>query len=175
MPNDGMLTLMNATIIFRNFAGREGPYNREGDRNFCVLLEDQVAEAMALDGWNVKTLRAKEEQPEQPYLQVSVGFKVRPPRMFLITHGGRTPIDEETIELLDWVDIRTVDLTIRPYEWAVRDKSGIKAYLKTLYIVVQEDPLDLKWASLEELPARAGRYQELAAAPNVEIIEGEVV
>jgi hypothetical protein len=176
-PTDGLLTLQDATIIFRNFAGREGMYNSEGDRNFCLLLEDEVALAMDRDGWNIKHLKMREEDiasggTPQPYLQVSVGFKIRPPRMFLITHNGRTAIDEETVELLDWVDIKTVDLTIRPYQWAVGGKTGIKAYLKTLYIVVNEDPLDLKWSSLEELPARAGQVHEIEAAPEVEIIEG---
>jgi hypothetical protein len=174
-----MLTMQDldgSQILFRNFAGRETMYNEEGVRNFCILLEDEVAEAMRQDGWNIKTLKSREmDVPGQPYLQVSVNFKYKPPRMFLITHNGRTQIDEDTAFALDWVDIKTADLTIRPREWEMRGNSGIKAYLKTLYIIVAEDPLDLKYASLEELPARAGRYMELEAAPDVEIIEGEVV
>ena len=58
---DGQLMIENAKIIFRNFAGKEGMYNAEGDRNFCVLLEDDLAEQLVKDGWNVKTLRAREE------------------------------------------------------------------------------------------------------------------
>ena len=45
-------------IIFRNFAGKEGQYNREGDRNFAVLLDDKAAAAMAEDQWNVKMVEA---------------------------------------------------------------------------------------------------------------------
>ena len=166
--------LEDARIIFRNFTGKEGRYNREGDRNFCVLLDEDTAEAMEKDGWNIKALRSREEgDPEQPYLQVSVGFKIRPPRIVLVTSKGRTTLDEDVIDMLDWVDVKTADLTIRPYEWAVGGKNGIKAYLKTLYVTIHEDPLDLKYADLEELPARAGRVHELPAGSDDRVIEGE--
>lgn len=174
MPNDGMLVMEDARIVFRNFAGKEGRYNREGDRNFCVLLDDNVAKQMERDGWNIKALRAREEgDPEQPYIQVTIGFKIRPPRIVMITSQGRSVLEEDMIEILDWVDIKSVDLTIRPYEWSVNGKHGLKAYLKTLYVIIHEDPLDLKWSHLDELPARAGRVQELPAAPEHDIIEGE--
>lgn len=176
-PNDGMLVIEDARLIFRNFAGKEGRYNREGDRNFCVLLDERTAEAMERDGWNVKALRSREEgDPEQPYLQVSIGFKIRPPRLVLVTSKGRTILDEGMVELLDWVDIKMVDLTIRPYEWSVNGKTGIKAYLKTLYVTIHEDPLDLKYADLDELPARAGRVHELPPGFDPDrVVEGEII
>lgn len=162
MPhNEGTLLMENARIIFRNFSGKEGKYNREGDRNFCVLLDEELATQMDADGWNIKALRGREEDdPDQPYLQVSVGFKNRPPKVVLITHKGRTTLTEDEIEVLDWIDIKQVDLIVRPYKWDVADKSGIKAYLKSLFITVDEDALDLKYAELEELPARAGKVDE---------------
>ena len=158
---DRTVTLERVRIIFRNFAGKEGKYNREGDRNFAVLLDDDVAESMAAGGWNVKSLKSREEgEPEQPYLTVSVGFKGRPPRIVMITSQGRTSLSEDECEVLDWIDIEWVDLVIRPYEWVVRDQTGIKAYLKTIFVKVHEDPLELKYADLDELPARAGRIDE---------------
>lgn len=172
---DGTLVMEGAQIVFRNFAGKEGKYNREGDRNFCVLLEPEVARVMAEDGWNVKYLRAREgDEADQPYLQVSVGYKIRPPRIVLLTTKNRTIIEEDLVEMLDWVDIEFVDLTIRPYAWAVREQTGIKAYLKTMYVKIYEDPLDLKWAEVEELPSTAGRVRELEGSDHA-IIEGEIV
>jgi hypothetical protein len=184
--NEGTLLMEDARLIFRNFAGKEGMYNREGDRNFCVLLEPDVAEAMLRDGWNVKTLKAREEDDEpQPYLQISVGYKFRPPVLQLITSRGRTAIGEDELEILDWIDISKADLIVRPYEWNVSGKTGIKAYLKSLFIIVAEDALVLKYANVpeigrgseplaiegnkhydydgevvDELPARAGKVEE---------------
>src|SRR3954465_11535199 len=41
-----------------------GPVYREGDRNFAVLLDDEVAAAMNEDGWNVKWLKPREDAEE---------------------------------------------------------------------------------------------------------------
>ena len=150
MPqNDGTLTVEDARILFRNFAGKEGMYNREGDRNFCLLLEPDLAAEMQKDGWNIKTLRAREEGDEpQPYIQVSVSYKNRPPRIMIITSRGRTPIAEDMVEMLDWVDIKSVDMIIRPYHWNVSGKTGIKAYMQSIYITILEDALEQKYADV---------------------------
>ena len=155
---DGQLIIEDAKIIFRNFAGKEGMYNAEGDRNFCVLLEDDLAKKMTEDGWNIKTLRAREEGDEpQPYIQVSVKYRgrtgaaVRPPAIMMITSKGRTALAESECEILDWVDIANVDLIVRSYQWAVNGKTGIKAYLKSIYVTIQEDALALKYADVPEI------------------------
>src|SRR3954454_12202340 len=98
MPRAENTVLMEGVrIIFRNFAGKEGQYNREGDRNFAVLLDDKTAQAMAEDNWNVKWLQPRgeeEEETPQAYLPISVNFKGRPPRIVMITSRGRTHLDE---------------------------------------------------------------------------------
>lgn len=152
MPDNTVL-MEGVRIIFRNFAGKEQQYNREGDRNFAVLLDDEVAQAMANDGWNVKWLKPREDDEEgveQAYLQVTVGFKGRPPNIVMITSRGRTNLTEDTIETLDWADIRNVDLIVRPYEWAVQGKTGIKAYLQSLYVTIEEDALAQKYADIDQ-------------------------
>jgi len=150
---DNTVIMEGVRIIFRNFAGKEGQYNREGDRNFAVLLDDDVAAAMNEDGWNVKWLKPREDAEEgetpQAYLPVSVNFRGRPPRVVLVSSRGRSNLDEDQVEMLDWVDILNVDLIVRPYEWTVNGKSGIKAYLQSLYMTIQEDPLELKYSELD--------------------------
>lgn len=153
MTRDALEPVMleNVRLIFRNFAGKEGMYNREGDRNFAVLLTDEMAQGLSKDGWNVKELKAREEEDvPQPYLQVSVNFKGKPPRIVMITSRGRTPVDEDTIELLDWAEIRIADVILNPYNWAVNGKTGIKAYLKTLFVTIEEDDLERKYAHVDD-------------------------
>lgn len=153
MPQTDNTVLMEGVrIIFRNFAGKEGKYNREGDRNFAVLLDDEVAEAMAADNWNVKWLQPRnedEEEKPQAYLPVSLSFKGRPPRVVVITSRGRTNLDEEQVEMLDWANIINVDLIVRPYEWLVNNKTGIKAYCQSIYVTIEEDALELKYNELD--------------------------
>jgi hypothetical protein len=150
MPQDNTVLLEDVRIIFRNFAGKEGMYNREGDRNFAVVLPQDVAEDMKKNGWNVKVLKARDEdETDTPYISVSVNFKGRPPTIKMISSRGATDIDEGTVELLDYVDIAQVDLIIRPYDWAVSGNTGRKAYLQSLYITIIEDPLALKYDSME--------------------------
>lgn len=162
MPrNDGTVVIENAKLIFRNFAGKEGRFNREGDRNFSVLIDDRTANALAADGWNVKWLKAREEgEKDQASLPVTVNFRGRPPRVVMITSRGRTPLREDDVELLDWADIQTADLIVRPYEWEIGEKSGIKAYLQSLFVTIVEDPLELKYADVEDVPARGGKTSE---------------
>jgi hypothetical protein len=140
-------------IIFRNFAGKEGQYNREGDRNFGVILPQDVAEAMLADGWNVKYLKPREEDEEQeetPWLSVSVNFeKGKPPKVMLVTERGRTALDVSTIEMLDWADITNVDLIVRPYMWEVSGRTGIKAYLQSMYVTIEEDELERKYGAMD--------------------------
>lgn len=143
----------DARIIFRNFAGKEGQYNREGDRNFAVVLPEDVARQMLADGWNVRFLDAREEgDPDTPYISVAVSFKNRPPRVILLTSSSRTQLDEGSVETLDWADIKTADLIARGYDWDVNGKSGTKAYLQSLFVTIEEDALERKYA-IHENPA----------------------
>src|SRR5262245_6783525 len=137
----------DAQLIFRNFSGEEGQYNRKGDRNFSVIIPDDIAKEMEADGWNVRYLRPREEgDSETPYIQVSVSFKVRPPRVVMITSNARTALNDDTIEVLDWADFKTVDLIARGYDWNVNGKTGVKAYLQSLFATIEEDALERKYA-----------------------------
>lgn len=148
--------LENVRIVFRNFSGAEGKYNRAGDRNFAVLLDDETAQAMANDGWNVKYLKPREEdEAPQAYLQVKVSYKGRPPKVVMITSRGKSNLGEDMVSILDWTEIKNVDMTLNPYEWEVNGKTGVTAYLKTIFVTIHEDALDLKYADVPDSAAGA--------------------
>lgn len=142
-----IIMIEDAQLIFRNFKGEASQYNREGDRNFAVVLDPKQAESLLAEGWNVKLLKSRDEgEPDTPYLSVAVSFKNYPPRIVVITSGGRTPLWESAIETLDYADMLLCDFTIRGYDWEVQDKSGTKAYLKTMFVTLREDELERKYA-----------------------------
>lgn len=145
------LTIENAKIAFRNFSGKEGKFNPAGRRNFCLFLDDDLALKMEQDGWNIKTLVPKNDGDEpQKYVQVTVAFGKIPPKIVLITHSGKTMLDQDTVNILDWAEIENVDLIINPSEWNVNGKTGIKAYLKSMYITIVEDELEEKYSNVPD-------------------------
>lgn len=146
---DKTIMFDDARIIFRNFAGEQTKFNREGDRNFCVIIPDDLVDQLREDGWNVKSLQPREEgDPVRHYMKVSVSYKGRPPRVVLISSRGRTDLGQDQISMLDYVVIRRVDLIVRPYHWEVRGETGISAYLKTMYVTIEEDELDIRYADI---------------------------
>jgi len=140
------VTIENARIGFNNFSGKEGKFNKAGDRNFSIFLEDDVARELERDGWNVKWLKPRNEDDEpQAILQVKVMFGKVPPTILLIGSKGRTQLNEDNVNILDWAEIKNVDVIIRPYEWTVNGQNGVKAYLKKMYITLVEDELEKKY------------------------------
>lgn len=141
----------NCRIIFRNFAGEQSQYNRAGDRNFCVVIEDkETADRMAGDGWNIKHLPPLDEGGEETaYLPVAISFKNQPPTIVMLSSKGRTRLDESMVDILDYAEIETVDLIVNPYNWEVNGKSGVKAYVKSMYVTLREDELARKYATFD--------------------------
>jgi hypothetical protein len=161
------IVLEGRRILFRNFSGEEGRFNAKGKRNFNVLLTDDEAERMLKQGWNVKYLQPREEgDAPQPRLEVSVHYGGKnPPRIVLITSKGKNPVTEDMVSLLDWADIVDVDMIIRPYQWEVQDKSGVKAYLKSLYVTIREDELELKYLDVPDSASAAIMRHDEPDAP----------
>lgn len=147
------IRIENARIIFRNFSGKKSTYNEEGDRNFNVIIPDeQMALRLTDDGWNIHVREPRDEGDKPEYrLPVAVNFKYKPPKVVMITGRKRTILTEETVKILDQADIAHCDIIIHPYNWTKKERdgrivTGVKAYLKTLYAVLEEDEFEAKYA-----------------------------
>lgn len=142
------LSIENARILFKNFTGRPSKFNAAGNRNFCAVVDKDTGDKLSNMGWNVRILAPREEGDEPTYyIPVAVGFGYYPPNITLITNRSKVNLDEETVNTLDYAEIANVDLILRPYNWEVNGNHGIKAYLKTMYVVLEEDEFAEKYAS----------------------------
>ena len=133
----GILQIDEARIVFRNFSGTPSRYNREGDRNFAVVIPTQEqADALLKDGWNVK-IRPPRDGDDEPFRYLSVKIKFSNyggPAAYLITGNRKNELTEDTITCLDNVDIESVDLDIRPHNWDRDGDTGRTAYLQAIRV-----------------------------------------
>ena len=139
-PNN-ILQIDDAKIVYRNFAGIGSKFNREGDRNFSVVIPNQeMADELVERGWNVK-IKAPREEGDMPFisLPVKIKFNERGPKVYLVTGDRENELTEETVGMLDEIDIRSVNLDIRPYSWEVNGKTGITAYLQSIEVIQEID------------------------------------
>lgn len=148
-----VLQIENARIIFRNFAGVASKFNREGDRNFAVIIPNQeICDELLDAGWNVK-IKPPREDGEEPfmYLPVKIKFNNRGPSAYVRSGDKVTRLNEETISMLDEIDIASVDMDLRPYDWEVNGKTGRSAYLEAIDVMQNVDRFAARYAA-EELP-----------------------
>lgn len=151
MERNNKLAIDNARIIFKNFTGKDDKFGREGDRSFSIVIEDDaLAEQLANDGWNVKQLTPRDpDEKVNHFIKVKISFKVRPPKIWLLTNHKRTLLDEDTIATLQYARIENADVVVSPWRWEVNGKTGIAAYLETLYVKIEDDPFADKYADYE--------------------------
>ena len=137
----GILQIDDARIVYRNFRGEASKYNREGDRNFALVIpNEEIADALTKEGWNVKVKPPRDED-DQPFmfLPVKIKFNDRGPSVYLVTGDRHNKLDEESISLLDDIDIASASMDVRPYDWEVNGKTGRAAYLQSLEVIQEID------------------------------------
>lgn len=147
----GILQIDDARIIYRNFAGHGSKFNREGDRNFAVIIPNQeIADELIESGWNVKIKPPRDDQ-DMPfmYLPVKIKFNDRGPNVYLVTGERHNKLDEEAVGCIDDIDISSVSLDIRPYDWEVNGKVGRTAYLQAMQVIQEIDRFAARFAEEE--------------------------
>lgn len=138
---DGILQVSDARIIYRNFAGVGSKFNREGERNFSIVIPNQeIADELIAEGWNVR-IKPPREDFDEPFfhLPVKVKFNDRGPGVYVKSMDRIRRLNEETVGMIDEIDILSVDMDLRPYNWDVNGKTGRTAYLQSMEVTQNID------------------------------------
>ena len=148
------LQIDDARIIYRNFRGEGSKFNREGDRNFALVIPNEdLADALIEKGWNVKIKPPRDEEDEPfMYLPVKVKFNDRGPRVYLKTGDRVNGLDEESVAMLDDINILSVNMDLRPYDWGPigpEQKYGRTAYLESIEVIQEIDRFAARYAEEE--------------------------
>jgi hypothetical protein len=158
VPTDDLI-LENYQITYRNFGGVVGQFNPSGARTFSVWLNNyEEAEAVEQLGWKVRYTKPSEEwERGRPHMPVTVKYhpRLQPPRIVMLTSRGQTKMGEEDIDILDFMNIKKADMILRPYHWKMTSGEGVKNMCSSIYITIQEDALELKYADVPEVTAGA--------------------
>ena len=141
------ITIEGARILFRDFSGEKNRYNN--DRTFTVVIEPELAVKLEADGWPVRYLEPRNEEEERTaILRVKVSFGKVPPQIVIISGGVKKHLDETNVNILDWAYIDNVDVQIRPYNYDINGKTGVKPYLKSLWVTLRDDSLESKYRDI---------------------------
>lgn len=143
------IKIENARIVFRNLSGKPDKFNPQGGkRSFSVVIEDpEFANELKREGWNIKQFNPSPDSDEEQahFISVKVSYNNIPPHIYLCTSKNKTLLNEDTVGQLDYAEISNVDIVITPYQYEMSGRSGISAYVKTMYVTVVEDEFASKY------------------------------
>ena len=135
-------------IIYRNFDGvPRGKYDKEGEKYFNVVLDDiDFAKQLRDDGWTV-TIKEPNEEYAKPFahMKVKVRYDNLPPIIHLIAGDSNVVLDEEAAAMLTHAEIVKADMVINPSSYINPSRTGIAAYLRSMYVEIENDPLEAKY------------------------------
>lgn len=141
------LTLREARIMFRDFAGERGKYP---GRRFVLVIPNDLVDALANDGWPIKYLENKYDSDAEalPILNVTVQYKPIEPKIWQVTKkdgaSKRVLLTEKNIACLDTAEIERVDIKIN------LGKTKKSVYVDTMYVTIAEDSLEAMYADIED-------------------------
>lgn len=148
------IIIEDAKIFWKNLSGAPDKFNSQGgNRTFCVWIPSlEDAQALLDIGWPIKYSQPRDEQEDpRPYLKVKATYGKVPPNIYICNKHNKTLLDSSTVGIIDNAEIKRVDVEIRPYCYEnIAGKSGISAYVKTMYVTIQDDPFADRYTYDEE-------------------------
>lgn len=150
----GILQIDNARITFLNFKGEKSKYNPNGNREFSLVIEpgridndemvlsaEEIRDILKRDtnqygvGWNIKTKPPRDED-DTPFIYMPVKLKMNDSTTVYLKTGDKLiQLDDESVGMLDDIDIANVDLDIRPYDDTMPNGTPFRAaYVKAMCV-----------------------------------------
>lgn len=119
-------------IIYKNFSGKPGAYNNEGDRNFCLVVTNPKLKGILTNsGYNIK--KGNSLRPVNYDLDTFEFIKIKIPKCHF---GIRGPgdLDKETLfKLLDSGTIKSAFITIELFTMDLDTSKGVR-HVTTIYL-----------------------------------------
>lgn len=157
--------LDNSDILFRNFSGVEKQYNAAGDRNFCVRLDEPIANELAAMNIPVKILEPRDEDTEPlRFIKVKVKDFSKiysanvgqrwPDGMSLAERKAQQLLSEASYYSLDEANIQNAWITVSIYHWdmgtGANKKTGISLSLGEGYFKITPNELESLFFGIPE-------------------------
>ena len=144
------------SMPFRNFEGRKSEYNPMGEKEFGVIIDDpELAQQMAADNWNVKTLTNRDgreylygikvDGDDLHWVKIKVkyhknnGEPTNPPIIKIRTTNNEINYGEADLKELDTADLMNVDLKINISKRVINGKSITTGYLSLMRATMIDD------------------------------------
>jgi hypothetical protein len=159
-------------MIWRNFEGKLGRFNAEGQKNFNIVLDKEGAEFLMDEGFKVKFKEPKIEGEEGIYtLKINVNFGgYKAPEIWMKNNHGNTQLNKDDVKILDWADIVEYFLVFNPN---IKPDS-MTAYLDKLLCTVQESEYESQFFDEEDSATNTMTFHkipQLSEADDVEVLD----
>ena len=168
------IVVENAEIEYPSFSGEETPNNREGRRGLNLVIRDpEQAQILAGDGWLIKHRDTKDGgNDEYDYLPVAIRFDKYPPNIYLVNPDIPEPIlltEDGVSQLPEYPRAyENIDIEISPSFWGpINGKSGIKAYVKNMYVKVRPGEYPAKPREKRNVNPFAAKYGQVPSGDEV--------
>lgn len=136
----------NAPVKYHNFAGVKTEYNREGDVNFEIILDEETALNMRDDDWYIK--ESEDDLGRKEYrIKIRLG-ELGDPQVFIIGDDGKAiPFNRGQWKRIDRMNISYVDVEFKQSRKTFMHEGHEyhSAYADNLFVNIVENSLFKKY------------------------------
>lgn len=147
----------NAPVKYRNFAGVKTQMNKEGDVNFEIILDEDVAKAMMEDDWYIKV---NDNNPDKIEYRIKLRLgEYGDPEVYVVGEDGKPiPFNRGQWKRLDRMTISCVDVEFHQSKktFEYHGHEYYSAYVDLLIVNIVENDLKKKYGISADYPDDMG-------------------